>query len=222
MKRGKKEVKEVIVVEGKDDISQVKRAVNAEIIATGGFSLPDRTLEQIRGAAKRKGIIILTDPDYPGEWIRREITKAVTEAKHAFIPKEDALKEGNVGVENASPENIILALERARCELQTPRTEFSKSDLMREGLLGVDGATDRRDQLGKILGIGYGNAKQFLNRLNHYGVTRGEWQDALKRLYQNNKAEQNRKDEQIKKTEKNRKDEQKKKADQHNKRGEKQ
>ena len=187
MKRGKKEVKEVIVVEGKDDISQVKRAVNAEIIATGGFSLPEGTIEQIKGAAKRKGIIILTDPDYPGDWIRREISKVVSGAKHAFIPKEDALKEGNVGVENASPKNIILALERARCQMQTPRTEFNKGDLMKEGLLGVAGATERRDQLGKILGIGYGNAKQFLNRLNHYGVTREEWQEALIQLYKNNK-----------------------------------
>lgn len=187
MKQKKKEIKEVIVVEGKDDISQVKRAVNAEMIATGGFSLPDRVLEQIKGAAKRKGIIILTDPDYPGEWIRREVTKVVSEAKHAFIPKEDALKEGNVGVENASPKNILLALERARFELQSPRTEFSKGDLMKEGLLGVEGATDRRDQLGKILGIGYGNAKQFLNRLNHYGVSREEWQEALVKLYKINK-----------------------------------
>ncbi len=193
MKSTKKEIKEVIIVEGKDDISQVKRAVNAEIIATGGFSLPAKTLEQIKGAAKRKGIIILTDPDYPGEWIRREVTKAVTEAKHAFIPKEDAIRKGNVGIENASPKNILLALERARCELQTPRTEFNKGDLMREGLLGVDGATDRRDRLGKILGIGYGNAKQFLNRLNHYGVTRGEWEDALKQLYQDKKQHPNKK-----------------------------
>ena len=185
MKMQKKEVKEVIIVEGKDDISQVKRAVKAEIIATGGFSLPKATLEQIKGAARRKGIIILTDPDYPGEWIRREITKAVKEAKHAFIPKEDALREGNVGVENASPKNIRLALERARCELQTPRREFTKSDLMKEGLLGADGATGKRDALGKILGIGYGNAKQFLNRLNHYGVTREEWHQALNELQKN-------------------------------------
>lgn len=190
MKSMKKEIKEVIIVEGKDDISQVKRAVNAEIIATGGFSLPKKTLEQIKGAAKRKGIIILTDPDYPGEWIRREVSKAVKEAKHAFIPKEDAIKEGNVGIENASPKNILLALERARFELQTPRREFNKGDLMKEGLLGVDGATEKRDLLGKILGIGYGNGKQFLNRLNHYGVTRDEWEDALKQLEENNKGGQ--------------------------------
>lgn len=190
MKSMKKEIKEVIIVEGKDDISQVKRAVNAEIIATGGFSLPKKTLEQIKGAARRKGIIILTDPDYPGEWIRREVSKAVKEAKHAFIPKEDAIKEGNVGIENASPKNILLALERARFELQTPRTEFNKGDLMKEGLLGVDGATEKRDLLGKILGIGYGNGKQFLNRLNHYGVTRDEWEDALKQLEENNKGGQ--------------------------------
>ncbi|MBH9786998.1 DUF4093 domain-containing protein, partial [Clostridioides difficile] len=40
----------------------------------------------------------------------------------------------------------------------------------------------RRDALGKILGIGYGNAKQFLNRLNNYGVEREEFIDALKQI----------------------------------------
>ncbi len=39
-----------------------------------------------------------------------------------------------------------------------------------------------RDELGKILGIGYGNAKQFLNRLNNYGVNREEFEVALNKI----------------------------------------
>ena len=33
-----------------------------------------------------------------------------------------------------------------------------------------------------VLGIGYGNAKQFLNRLNNYGVSREEFEKALSNL----------------------------------------
>ena len=33
-------IKEVIVVEGKDDVSAVKKAVKAEMITTGGFGFP--------------------------------------------------------------------------------------------------------------------------------------------------------------------------------------
>ena len=35
------------------------------------------------------------------------------------------------------------------------------------------------DKIGQILGIGYGNAKQFLSRLNNYGVSREEFVEAV-------------------------------------------
>ena len=35
-------IKEVIVVEGKDDITAVKAAVECEVIATGGFRFSDK------------------------------------------------------------------------------------------------------------------------------------------------------------------------------------
>ena len=40
-------------------------------------------------------------------------------------------------------------------------------------------ASYRRDKIGQILGIGYGNAKQFLSRLNNYGVSREEFVEAV-------------------------------------------
>ena len=48
-------------------------------------------------------------------------------------------------------------------------------DLIRNNLIGNEDASYRRDKIGQILGIGYGNAKQFLSRLNNYGVTREEF-----------------------------------------------
>lgn len=175
-------IKEIIVVEGKDDVSAVKRAIDAEIITTDGFALRDRTIEQIKTAAKRRGVIIFTDPDFAGEKIRKIISSKVPGCKHAFLPKEQAIKDGDIGIENASPEDIILALNKARSELIEKNHEFTQSDLAKNGLVGSDGAVSRRDALGKLLGIGYGNSKQFLSRLNNYGVTREEFIESIIKL----------------------------------------
>ena len=53
---------------------------------------------------------------------------------------------------------------------------------MINGLIGNEDASYRRDKIGQILGIGYGNAKQFLSRLNNYGVTREEFVEAVKSI----------------------------------------
>ncbi|HAS91018.1 MAG TPA: ribonuclease M5, partial [Clostridiales bacterium] len=63
-------IKEIIVVEGKADVSAVKRAVDAQVISTNGLGINDKIINVIKKASKNKGIIILTDPDYPGKKIR--------------------------------------------------------------------------------------------------------------------------------------------------------
>ncbi|MBU5676480.1 ribonuclease M5 [Alkaliphilus sp. MSJ-5] len=175
-------IREIIVVEGKDDVAAIKRATDAEIITTGGFALQSHVIDRIKTAAKRRGVIIFTDPDFAGEKIRGIISSKVPGCKHAFLPKEQALKNGDIGIENATPENIMLALKKARSESIERTNEFTQNDLLFNGLIGFDGAAYRRDELGKILGIGYGNAKQFLSRLNNYGVTREEFTEAMKKL----------------------------------------
>ena len=57
-------IKEIIVVEGKDDTVAIKRAVDADTIETNGSAIGDHVIEQVKLAQKR-GVIIFTDPDYP-------------------------------------------------------------------------------------------------------------------------------------------------------------
>lgn len=59
-------IKEVIVVEGRDDVDAVKKAIDAEIIAVGGFGINAKVIARIQEAQKRKGVIVLTDPDFAG------------------------------------------------------------------------------------------------------------------------------------------------------------
>lgn len=172
-------IKEIIVVEGRDDTAAIKRAVDAETIETHGLGIREETLKRIELAAERRGVIIFTDPDYPGEKIRDIVSKRVENCKHAFLPRDKAFKDGDIGIENAEPEDIIQALEKARVEKIRTRDEFSKADLFKYGLVGTEGSNIKRDLLGRILGIGHCNSKQFLKRLNNYGITRREFQEAI-------------------------------------------
>ncbi len=176
-------IKEIIVVEGRDDISAVKKAVDAELIATGGFGITEETIKRIQTAAERRGVIIFTDPDFAGEKIRSIISKRVKNAKHAFLPKDKATKDGDIGIENALPEDIIEALSKARVESAEPSTEFTKEDLIESGLLGDTDSSVKRDIVGRMLGIGHCNSKQFLKRLNNYGITRDEFEESIRRMY---------------------------------------
>ena len=175
-------IKEIIVVEGKSDISAVKKAVEAQVISTNGLGINNNIINIIKKASKNRGVIILTDPDYPGKKIRNIIASEIENCKHAFIPRNKANKDGDIGVENASPKAIIEALENARAEIAENRQEFAYKDMVYYELAGNDHAAKRRGLIGDELGIGYCSAKQFLKRLNSFGITREELEEAVVKI----------------------------------------
>jgi len=172
-------IKEIIVVEGKSDISAVKKAVDAQVISTSGLGINQSIINVIKKASKNRGIIILTDPDYPGKKIRNILSSEIENCKHAFIPRDKANKNGNIGVENACAEEIREALKNARAEISENRQEFSNNDMMYYELIGNENASKKRGSIGDELGIGYCSAKQFLKRLNTFGITRDELESAV-------------------------------------------
>lgn len=177
-------IEEIIVVEGKDDVSAVKKAVDAQILVTNGYSLDAKQRDLIRKAGEKKNIIVLTDSDYAGEVIRKRVEKLVgsQRCKHAFIPKEQSIKNGDIGVENANEDSIVEALTKARCVRSTKIDVFTVQDMFAYGLQGQDNSSEKRDKLGKILGIGYCNSKQFLSRLNNFDITYEEFIDAISKI----------------------------------------
>lgn len=178
----KHKIKEIIVVEGKDDISAVKAAVDAEVIATSGLGLNQKILELIKSAAEKQGVIVLTDPDFPGNRIRQMLNNEIKNLKHAHISKENAKKNNNIGVENATPDAIVTALINAKAITDNSINVFNEKDLYYNGLTGTSKASLRRRLLAESLNIGFCSAKQLLKRLNHYGITRDEFEHALKKV----------------------------------------
>lgn len=173
-------IKEVLVVEGKMDVVAINKAVEADCIITGGFSLKKSTLKNINSAYESRGIIILTDPDWAGEQIRKRLTHKFPLAKHAFIPREEAFAHNDIGVEQALPASIQRALAKVHTHSFTVKKIFTAASLLLNGLSGSPEAAAKRSKVGSILGIGYANAKVFLRRLNTYGITKEDFAQAVK------------------------------------------
>ena len=180
----KKRVSKAIAVEGRDDVAAVSRAVEALLIPTHGFGITAETWRVLDKAYDEKGLIILTDPDFSGEEIRRRLTERYPDATQAYIPQEDAVRDGDIGVENASPEVILEAIGKAiALEETAEETDYepvTQADLVRLGLAGCEDASENRARLCAELGIGYGNAGALLKKLAHWKIGRKELERKIK------------------------------------------
>lgn len=180
-----KKIKEVIVVEGKDDTKQIQRAVDADTFETNGSALSLADIEQLKKLQQRRGLIIFTDPDFNGERLRKMISQAIPGVKHAFIQRKQGVPteaHGSLGVEHASQRVIREALSNLYTEEETGEPLFTRHDMVDGNLVGGPTSRYRRERLGQLLGIGYGNGKQMLKRLNVFRVSRQQFQEAIEQL----------------------------------------
>lgn len=179
-----KKIKEVIVVEGKDDTKRINLAVNADTLETRGSALSDETIEQIRQLQETRGVIVFTDPDFSGEKIRKTISAEVPSVKHAFLKRRDAVPDhkGSLGVEHATPEAIRQALEHLYTEDEDALPQITQDDLINAGLIIGKNAKQRRIKLGELLGIGYVNAKQLPKRLQLFQVEKKAFDVAMTQI----------------------------------------
>ncbi|MBY0124472.1 ribonuclease M5 [Bacillus sp. S/N-304-OC-R1] len=179
-------IKEIIVVEGKDDTTAIKNALDADTIETNGSAISEETIKKIKLAQRTRGVIVFTDPDFPGQKIRNTIKEHVPDCKHAFIEKKDAIhKHGKgVGVEHASPEMIRQALQEAHSMNDEAEEVITQDDLLAAGLIGGTGAKERRVKLGKLLKIGYTNGKQLHKSLMMFQISKEEFAAAIQVIRQ--------------------------------------
>ncbi len=158
-------LKEAIIVEGKYDKIKLDSILTANIIITYGFSIfkdPAKML-QIRLAAAKTGIVILTDSDAAGFKIRNYVKQSIKEGLvlEAYTPeifgkekrKSLPAKEGKLGVEGLNSDIILMSLRRAGCHFVGEKSEnrpcanLTKSDLFMLGLSGSDKSALLREQI---------------------------------------------------------------------------
>lgn len=178
----KKNFNAVIVVEGKDDTIRLKQFFpGIETVETNGSAVSDEVLTELKKLSQTREIIVFTDPDFNGERIRRIVTRAVPNAKQAFITRKEGEpeKRGNsLGVEHASKEALERALSDLH-EVEAKQTDLTYQRYRELGLAAGSGSKKLRERVGVILSVGYGNAKTFYHRLNTFGITYAELEKAV-------------------------------------------
>ena len=170
-------IKEVIVVEGKNDSINLKRFFDVDTIETHGLGLSKEAIEYIKEINNKRGIIVFTDPDSAGENIRRKLNYNIKGLKNAFVLKEDARTTKKVGIEHASKEVLSKALENM-ITFNDGQNTLSYEDYLDMGLSGLKNSSLKREKLIKRFHLGKCNGKTLYKRLNILGLSKEEiWQE---------------------------------------------
>lgn len=170
-----KKIKEVVIVEGKTDTAVLKKLFQVDTIETKGLQCSKETLEYIKKISETRDIIVLTDPDFPGNKIRKQIQEVVPNCKHAFVEKKDAIGKYKLGIAEAKEEAIIQALENmvtfSNQEESISWQEFLSLDII--------GNKEKRLLVYQAFHLGYGNVKTLFKRLNLAGITKQDIIDVI-------------------------------------------
>ena len=163
-------IEPVIIVEGRYDKNKIKQIFDTVVLETAGFGIfkDKEKAALIRRLAQTRGILVLTDPDHAGFLIRGYLKNIAAEGKvyHAYIPdrlgkekrKAHPSREGKLGVEGVTEEEIIQAVRRSGVAMnggKETREEkpVTKADLYVLGLSGGPDSKEKRRLLLKKLDL---------------------------------------------------------------------
>lgn len=163
-------IKEVIVVEGKNDTRRLQEFFDVDTIETHGMGLSRETIEYIREVNEKRGVILFLDPDSPGEKIRNRLNSEISGLKNAFVMKEDARTKKKVGIEHASKEILEEALNNL-ISYKEIKESLSDEEFFELGLKGGDDSAKKRQIVSRSFHIGKCNSKTMFKRLNMLGIT---------------------------------------------------
>ncbi len=168
-------IKELIVVEGQHDINRLHQFFDCDAIATHGLGLDEPTLSLIERLAENRTVLILTDPDHPGELIRQKLTERLGSCRQGFVEKSRAVGRRNVGIEYADKDALVQAIATA-ATFTAANSSLSWPDYLK---LDIIGSQSRRQQVCRYFHLGPCNNKTLYKRLNMAGITYEMAREAL-------------------------------------------
>ncbi|CAM3101427.1 ribonuclease M5 [Streptobacillus ratti] len=182
----KLKIEEIVVVEGRDDVTRLSQVIDATIVQLNGSTgLSKEKISYINELSKRKDILLFTDPDFTGKKIREKINKNI-EGKviNIYVSREEATRNGNVGVENINNKKIydIFSEYLSNKLVSNDNKEkyvYNIDKLLENGLIGDKLSKLKREIIGDILKIGYYNSKGLLSMLNCMNISYADFENAV-------------------------------------------
>ena len=162
----KKTINDVLVVEGTGDASYISTFVEALIIATNGYEMPEEELNFLRHLPEGKKAIILTDSDEAGYKIRKVLNDKLDNLENIYVDISKCNKNNKHGVAECDKEELLKVLEPYVCK-PTKKELLTTSDLLS---IGIDSKA-KREYIAKELHLGKCNNKTLLKRLNYLQIS---------------------------------------------------
>lgn len=184
MDKVSRETPVVFVVEGKNDASKLKQFYpEVKTIITNGSAVSKELLQELSTLSEKCRIVLLLDPDGPGEKIRKTIFEAIPSAEHVFVPRKQAISNNKkkVGIEHMNKQDLDIALKNI--QKTGVSGDLSRVQLFDLGLIGGKKSVQIRDFVCDSLHIGKANGKTLLNKLNMFGVSFEKLSDIVRSYY---------------------------------------
>ncbi len=184
-------IAQTVIVEGKYDKIKLESIIDANILTTSGFSIfnNEEKISLFRKIAEKNGIIILTDSDPAGFFLRNKLKGMLPKSDriiHLYIPsekgkekrKKESSKAGLLGVEGIQADTLRSIFEKYKsCESSenTQREKYTKAYFYEMGLSGKAESSEKRDKVSKALGLPTGmTANAFLEAIELLKVRKEE------------------------------------------------
>lgn len=182
-----------IIVEGRYDKAKLSLVVSSSIISLDGFSIFNNKEKQqlLKRLSKENGVIILTDSDRAGQFIRGKLKGILNGTVYnVYAPtivgkerrKVTASADGLLGVEGIDKNTLYELLIPFSSNDIVKRSEISNSRFYADGFSGGNNSSQRRRLLAQILELPETlTAKALLEAINLL-VSEEEYESALKRI----------------------------------------
>lgn len=165
----------VFVVEGQSDKALLSRFFDTEIVITNGTYVSRETKDYLMALEKTHDIVVITDPDGPGNQIRQTLLAVLNNPKVALTDKKRGIKKGKVGIAETDIEHLL--------EVVTPLVSPAKDMPPALNLTDLLTLQVKNPAFYQILVQKYPlkntNKKTMIKRLKYLGVTKQEIEDLI-------------------------------------------
>ena len=170
--------KTLFVVEGVHDETHLKSLYPGILtLSVGGSAVNNEAVSFLKHNQSAFEIILLLDPDYPGNKIRHKLEQELESVYHIFVDEKKAKHKRKVGIEHMSKKDLDEAL--LNVIKNSNQQSLTKIEFIELQLQGSAEATQRKNTLCRVLHLGNPNAKALFKRLNMIGMTKSSIEDIL-------------------------------------------
>ena len=161
----KKIINDVIVVEGNSDIAYLSSYIKAIYVATRGNQIPQKEIDFLNHLPKDKRILVLTDSDEAGQYIRERLNKLFIKCENIYVDISKCHKNGKHGVAECEIEEILTKLNPYFSTYEI-KDNIKPCDLVELGLNNKE----KRDYICQKLHLGICNNKTLIKRINYLQI----------------------------------------------------